>query len=214
MGNHYHLLLETPEPNLVSGMKWPQGTYTQRYNARHRKRGHLFQGRYRAVPEDSQSGQYFQTVNNCIHFEFLHPSPEPLLDAQHLGGFCVASRPRGLHQGSYREEGMSRESLLVLHGFRRCTQHLDLFISGGIVTPAQRGGDSAASAFTFGFAFLKALSNSPAMAVTGKGGGGPTSRRQPAADNQSTSVRLNKISVEWSGPFGEWALPLVKSQTR
>ena len=32
MGNHYHLLLETPEPNLVAGMKWLQGTYTQRFN--------------------------------------------------------------------------------------------------------------------------------------------------------------------------------------
>ena len=30
MGNHYHLLLETPEPNLVSGMQWLQGTYTKR----------------------------------------------------------------------------------------------------------------------------------------------------------------------------------------
>ena len=35
MGNHYHLLLETPEPNLVVGMKWLQGAYTQRYNSRH-----------------------------------------------------------------------------------------------------------------------------------------------------------------------------------
>ena len=33
MGNHYHLLLETPESNLVDGMKWFQGTYTQRINA-------------------------------------------------------------------------------------------------------------------------------------------------------------------------------------
>jgi len=49
MGNHYHLLLETPEANLVSGMKWLQSTYTQRYNAGHCKRGHWFQGRYRAV---------------------------------------------------------------------------------------------------------------------------------------------------------------------
>ena len=32
MTNHYHLLLETPEPNLVAGMKWLQGTYTQRFN--------------------------------------------------------------------------------------------------------------------------------------------------------------------------------------
>ena len=33
MNNHYHLLLETPEANLVAGMKWLQGTYTQRYNS-------------------------------------------------------------------------------------------------------------------------------------------------------------------------------------
>ena len=35
MGNHYHLLLETPEGNLVAGMKWLQGTYTQRFNSQH-----------------------------------------------------------------------------------------------------------------------------------------------------------------------------------
>jgi len=43
MTNHYHLLLETPQPNVVAGMKWFQGTYTQRFNARHRLSGHLFQ---------------------------------------------------------------------------------------------------------------------------------------------------------------------------
>lgn len=76
MGNHYHLLLETPEPNLVSGMKWLQGTYTQRYNARHRKRGHLFQGRYRAVPVQTDSPQYFQTVSTYIH---LNPARAKLI---------------------------------------------------------------------------------------------------------------------------------------
>ena len=45
MPNHYHLLVETPEPNLVDGMRWFQGTYTQRFNSRHRVSGHLFQGR-------------------------------------------------------------------------------------------------------------------------------------------------------------------------
>ena len=52
LSNHYHLLLETPEPNLVAGMKWFQGTYTQRFNAMFRCRGHLFQGRYKALPID------------------------------------------------------------------------------------------------------------------------------------------------------------------
>ena len=48
INNHSHLLLETPEANLVAGMKWFQGTYTQRFKARHRRCGHLFQGRYKA----------------------------------------------------------------------------------------------------------------------------------------------------------------------
>jgi REP element-mobilizing transposase RayT len=39
MGSHYHLLLETPEPNLVRGMHWFQATYTTRFSARHRLRG-------------------------------------------------------------------------------------------------------------------------------------------------------------------------------
>lgn len=66
MGNHYHLLLETPEANLVAGMKWFQGTYTQRFNARHKVRGHLFQGRYKALLVDGE-GDYFLTVANYIH---------------------------------------------------------------------------------------------------------------------------------------------------
>ena len=49
MGKHYHLLVETPQGDLVSGMKWVQGAYTQRYNSRHRLFAHLFQGRYEAV---------------------------------------------------------------------------------------------------------------------------------------------------------------------
>src|SRR5439155_9630380 len=68
MGNHYHLLLETPEPNLVAGMKWLQGTYTQRYNGRHRMFGHLFQGRCKAVVVDGrQDENYFQVVSSYIH---------------------------------------------------------------------------------------------------------------------------------------------------
>ena len=49
MGNHYHLVFKTPEPNLVEGMKWPQNTWTKRFNARHRLGGHVFGGRYKAV---------------------------------------------------------------------------------------------------------------------------------------------------------------------
>lgn len=49
MGNHFHLLIETPEPNLSRGMRQLNGVYTQSFNRRHRKVGHLFQGRYKAI---------------------------------------------------------------------------------------------------------------------------------------------------------------------
>ena len=49
MGNHYHLLLETPDANLARGMQWFSAVLTQRFNRRHGLRGHLFQGRYKSV---------------------------------------------------------------------------------------------------------------------------------------------------------------------
>ena len=39
--DHFHVVVETPKPTLVIGMKWFGGTYTQRFNARHRMRRHL-----------------------------------------------------------------------------------------------------------------------------------------------------------------------------
>ncbi|GDX10108.1 hypothetical protein LBMAG57_18800 [Verrucomicrobiota bacterium] len=58
MGNHYHLLIETPEPNLVEGMKWLQNTVTRRFNVRHGKWGRLFGDRYKAVIGDHDVGKY------------------------------------------------------------------------------------------------------------------------------------------------------------
>ena len=48
MNNHYQLLIETPEANLVAGMRWLQNTYTRRYNVRHGLRGRLFGDRDKA----------------------------------------------------------------------------------------------------------------------------------------------------------------------
>ncbi|MGH8403336.1 MAG: REP-associated tyrosine transposase, partial [Gammaproteobacteria bacterium] len=52
MSNHYHLLLETPEGNLAAGMRQLNGIYTQAFNRRHCKVGHVFQGRYHAILVD------------------------------------------------------------------------------------------------------------------------------------------------------------------
>jgi REP element-mobilizing transposase RayT len=55
MGNHYHLLIQTPDGNLSKGMRQLNGVYTQFYNRQHRKTGHLYQGRYKAILVDQDS---------------------------------------------------------------------------------------------------------------------------------------------------------------
>jgi putative transposase len=49
MENHFHLLVETPEPNLGRGMQWLNVSYSVWFNRRHGRCGHLFQGRYKAI---------------------------------------------------------------------------------------------------------------------------------------------------------------------
>ena len=49
MDNHYHVLLETSDPNLSLGMRQLNGMYTQRFNRQHDRVGHVFQGRYKAI---------------------------------------------------------------------------------------------------------------------------------------------------------------------
>ena len=55
MDNHYHLLIETPEANLSLGMRQVNGVYTQRFNRRHGRVGHVFQGRFKAIVVDRDS---------------------------------------------------------------------------------------------------------------------------------------------------------------
>ena len=82
MRNHFHLVVETPEPNLVLGMKWFLGTYTGRFNRRHKLTGHLFSGRYKALIVDGSGNGYLRTVCDYVHLNpvraKLLPDPEPL----------------------------------------------------------------------------------------------------------------------------------------
>ena len=64
MGNHYHLMIETPEANLTKGMRHLNGVFTQWSNRRHKRSGHLFQGRYKAILVDRDS--YFLELARYI----------------------------------------------------------------------------------------------------------------------------------------------------
>jgi putative transposase len=75
MDNHYHWLLETPEANLVDGMKWFQNTYTRRFNSANRLWGHVFGGRYKSIVVEP--GDYHQRLVDYIH---LNPARASLVE--------------------------------------------------------------------------------------------------------------------------------------
>jgi len=67
MSNHFHLVVETPQPNLVAGMKWFLGTYTGRFNRRHQEFGHVFSGRYKSLIVDGSGSGYLKSVCDYVH---------------------------------------------------------------------------------------------------------------------------------------------------
>ncbi|MDP2268422.1 MAG: transposase, partial [Deltaproteobacteria bacterium] len=55
MDNHYHLVIETIEGNLSRGMRQLNGVYTQKFNWKHARTGHVFQGRFKAILVEKES---------------------------------------------------------------------------------------------------------------------------------------------------------------
>jgi putative transposase len=117
MSNHYHLLLETPEPNLVAGMKWFQGTYTQRFNSMFKRRGHLYQGRYKALPVEADGGSsYFREVGQYIHLNPFRAGLAGLGKAQPLEHYGWSSYPAYVGEVSEVPDWLQRGRLLAACG--------------------------------------------------------------------------------------------------
>lgn len=75
MDNHYHILLETPRGNLSQIMRHINGAYTTRFNIKHKRKGHLFQGRYKAILVDVDT--YLAELSRYIH---LNPVRAGMVD--------------------------------------------------------------------------------------------------------------------------------------
>jgi REP element-mobilizing transposase RayT len=69
MTNHYHLLIETPQPNLSQAIKWINVSYAAYFNHKRKRRGHLFQGRFKAVLVDAD--EYLKHLSRYIHLNPL-----------------------------------------------------------------------------------------------------------------------------------------------
>ena len=99
MQNHFHLGLETPEPNLTDGMHWLQATYASRFNRFRAENGHLFQGRYHALLIENDTA--LANVVDYIHLNPVRAGIVPPIQAasyrwSSLGYFISGTRPTWL----------------------------------------------------------------------------------------------------------------------
>lgn len=114
MSNHYHLVVETPNANLVAGMAWLQGSYTIRLNHRHKLIGHVLSGRYKAQLVEGSGNGYLRTACDYVH---LNPVRAGLLKPEErLLAYPWSSFGYYLAAPQHRPGWMRVDRLLGEHG--------------------------------------------------------------------------------------------------
>ena len=117
MPNHFHLVMETPNANLVAGMKWLLSSYTLRLNHRRKLVGHVFSGRYKALLVDGSGDGYLKTVCDYVH---LNPARAHMLKSQDpLLAYPWSSMIWYLAAPKYRPSWMRTDRLLGAHGIQK-----------------------------------------------------------------------------------------------
>ena len=141
MPNHFHLVVETPQPNLVAGMKWLLGVYTGRFNRRHKLFGHLFSGRYKSLVVDSSSPGYFKRVCDYVH---LNPARARLLGREErLRDYRWSSWPGYLKSPRRRWPWLRVRRLLAEYGVPKDSKAGRQYLEG-CVEERRAAEDSAA----------------------------------------------------------------------
>jgi putative transposase len=119
MSNHYHLVVETPNANLVAGMAWLQSTYTIRLNHRHKLFGHVFSGRYKSLLIDGSGTGYLKSACDYVH---LNPVRAGLLKSEdRLMAYPWSSFGLYLAAREHRPGWLRVERLLGEHGIQQDT---------------------------------------------------------------------------------------------
>ncbi len=135
MDNHYHMVIRTPEPNLIAGMKWLQNTFTRRFNTKYRQWGRLFGDRYKAVLVEGSEDNHFylETVLDYVHLNPVRAGLVAVEKGQSVLDFRWSSLARGYGivpkrrpKWQYCEEGLCAfgwQDNVV--GRRRMIEHLN-----------------------------------------------------------------------------------------
>ena len=196
MDNHDHLYVETPEANLSAGVQHLNGSYTSYFNRRHRRSGHLFQGRYKAQLIENEG--HFWEVSRYIH---LNPVRAGLVD-----------RPQDWPWSSYRGYHHARRQLPCVtyervlrefgHGAEQARREYRRFVAAGVVaTPRSPWKDAAGGLIVGGEEFVEKIG---AMLARRKADSAlpelETLRARPSLDRIITAVAgaFETDSANWS----------------
>jgi REP element-mobilizing transposase RayT len=119
MKNHFHLVVQTPQGNLVAGMRWLLSAYSLRLNHRHKLSGHVFSGRYKALVVDGSGEGYLRTVCDYAH---LNPVRAKLLPpGSRLLEYPWSSFGYYLTDPKHRPRWLRVDRLLREHGIAKDT---------------------------------------------------------------------------------------------
>lgn len=118
MANHFHLVVETPNANLVAGMRWLLSSYTLRLNHRRKLSGHVFSGRYKALIVDGGGG-YLKTVCDYVHLNPVRASL--LVPEDRLLAFPWSSLGWYLAAREHRPAWIRTDRMLGAHGIQKDT---------------------------------------------------------------------------------------------
>ena len=130
MTNHYHLVVETPDGNLSKGMRQLNGMYTQASNRRHKRTGHLFQGRFKGILVDKES--YLLELSRYV---VLNPVRAGMV--KHPGEYEWSSY-RAMVGDTLTPQWLATDGLLSQFGSRRseARRRYTRFVEEGIDTPS------------------------------------------------------------------------------
>ena len=125
MGNHYHLLIETPRANLGRIMRHINGVYTQRYNRLKRTDGPLFRGRYKAILVEKD--EYLLQLSRYIHLNPIKMK-RPLVEK--LEDYPWSSYPAFVGKAN-AEKWLARDYTYQLLGYKQKYHGYAKFIALG-----------------------------------------------------------------------------------
>jgi len=130
MTNHYHLLIETPDANLSKGMRYLNGVYTQKFNRKHSRVGHVFQGRYKAILVDKN--EYLQEL---LRYIVLNPVRAGMVEGAEDWDWSSYGVTAGI---SHCPSWFDREWVLSSFGKKEKTaiKHYIQFVANGVQQPS------------------------------------------------------------------------------